>query len=161
MPTQPPAKPRPGGASSAPSTRTLPNPDMASSASKGSLQRLCTTPSRSSRVPASSVYSVASAGPAMYDHSARPGITNALSSKAWRPVPRSRAIVERGSPGRSSALILTRISDMSSSFSYSPRRELFPGDAGHLLKLLLAQDGSTTRLCEALAGGPVELHLLH
>lgn len=30
-----------------------------------------------------------------------------------------------------------------------------------MLKLLLAQDGSTTRLCEAIAGGPVELHVLH
>ena len=30
-----------------------------------------------------------------------------------------------------------------------------------VLDLLLAQDGSTTRLCEAVAGGPVELHLVH
>jgi chorismate-pyruvate lyase len=30
-----------------------------------------------------------------------------------------------------------------------------------LLALLRAQTGSTTRLCEALAGGPVALHLLH
>jgi chorismate-pyruvate lyase len=33
--------------------------------------------------------------------------------------------------------------------------------AGRLLSLLLAQNGSTTRLCEVLAGGPVALHLLH
>lgn len=32
--------------------------------------------------------------------------------------------------------------------------------ARHVLKLLLAQDGSTTRLCEVVAGGPVQLHLL-
>jgi chorismate-pyruvate lyase len=29
-----------------------------------------------------------------------------------------------------------------------------------VLQLLLAQDGSTTRLCETIAGGPVEFHLL-
>ena len=29
-----------------------------------------------------------------------------------------------------------------------------------MLQLLLAQDGSTTRLCEAIAGGPVTLHVL-
>jgi len=29
-----------------------------------------------------------------------------------------------------------------------------------MLRLLLAQDGSTTRLCEAVAGGPVELRVL-
>ena len=33
--------------------------------------------------------------------------------------------------------------------------------ARQVLRLLLAQDGSTTRLCEAVAGGPVELHVLH
>lgn len=33
--------------------------------------------------------------------------------------------------------------------------------ARHVLRLLLAQDGSTTRLCEAVAGGPVALHVLH
>lgn len=33
--------------------------------------------------------------------------------------------------------------------------------APDLLRLLLAQDGSTTRLCETVAGGPVELLLLH
>ena len=33
--------------------------------------------------------------------------------------------------------------------------------AQRLLPLLLAQDGSTTRLCETVAGGPVELLLLH
>jgi chorismate-pyruvate lyase len=32
--------------------------------------------------------------------------------------------------------------------------------AGRLLRLLLAQDGSTTRLCEAIAGGPVQLQVL-
>jgi len=49
------------------------------------------------------------------------------------------------------------------------RREAFarsdasPAEAArqrHVLKLLLAQDGSTTRLCEAVAGGPVELHVI-
>lgn len=30
-----------------------------------------------------------------------------------------------------------------------------------MLDLLLAQDGSTTRLCETVAGGPVELHVVH
>jgi chorismate-pyruvate lyase len=41
-------------------------------------------------------------------------------------------------------------------------REFFPHDnvrALSLLRLLLGQDGSTTRLCEVIAGGPVELHL--
>lgn len=36
-------------------------------------------------------------------------------------------------------------------------------DAAHaryVLKLLLTQDGSTTRLCEAVAGSPVQLHVL-
>lgn len=33
--------------------------------------------------------------------------------------------------------------------------------ARRLLTLLVAQDGSATRLCEALAGGPVSLKLLH
>ncbi len=58
---------------------------------------------------------------------------------------------------------------MSSSSSRSLRREAFaandasPTDASqarHVLKLLLAQDGSTTRLCEAVAGGSVELHVI-
>jgi chorismate-pyruvate lyase len=38
-----------------------------------------------------------------------------------------------------------------------------PAAAAHarqVLQLLLAQDGSTTRLCETIAGGPVALHLL-
>jgi chorismate-pyruvate lyase len=48
----------------------------------------------------------------------------------------------------------------------APRRERFSegeGDAGRaraarrLLEVLLAQDGSTTRVCEAIAGGPVSL----
>lgn len=45
---------------------------------------------------------------------------------------------------------------------------LAPGEASEpaaqahgLLALLQAQTGSTTRLCETLAGGPVALHLLH
>ena len=55
---------------------------------------------------------------------------------------------------------------MSSSSHESLRRQAFvdPGDATHsrrTLTLLLAQDGSTTRLCEAIAGAPVELHVLH
>ena len=46
------------------------------------------------------------------------------------------------------------------------RREPFLGDSPHdpharrMLDLLLAQDGSTTRLCETVAGGPVELHVV-
>jgi hypothetical protein len=32
--------------------------------------------------------------------------------------------------------------------------------ARSVLRLLLAQDGSTTPLCEAVAGGPVQLHVL-
>jgi chorismate-pyruvate lyase len=54
----------------------------------------------------------------------------------------------------------------SSSFPHPLRREPF-FDAGapepatqRLLRLLLAQDGSTTRLCETIAGGPVGLQLL-
>jgi chorismate-pyruvate lyase len=45
----------------------------------------------------------------------------------------------------------------------SVERHPFPTDAVHapLLRLLLALDGSTTRICEALAQGPVELDLLH
>ena len=52
----------------------------------------------------------------------------------------------------------------------SPRRERFfdPGAeapaASHskrILQLLLAQDGSTTRLCESIAGGAVSLHVRH
>ena len=38
-----------------------------------------------------------------------------------------------------------------------------PARAEHardILRLLLAQDGSTTRLCETIAGGPVSLHVL-
>ena len=40
-----------------------------------------------------------------------------------------------------------------------PLRESFPYDpvAASLLRVLLEQDGSTTRLCEVIAGGPVEL----
>jgi chorismate-pyruvate lyase len=58
---------------------------------------------------------------------------------------------------------------MSSSSPSPCRRELFvdasasPADAAQaqrILRLLLAQDGSTTRLCESVAGGPVELHVL-
>jgi chorismate-pyruvate lyase len=43
-----------------------------------------------------------------------------------------------------------------------PVREIFPHDglaASSLLRVLLGQDGSTTRLCEVIAGGPVELFL--
>jgi chorismate-pyruvate lyase len=44
----------------------------------------------------------------------------------------------------------------------SLERRLFPHDAAHapLLRALLSLDGSTTRLCEALAGGPVQV-LIH
>ncbi|PZP98315.1 MAG: hypothetical protein DI587_14810 [Variovorax paradoxus] len=34
-----------------------------------------------------------------------------------------------------------------------------PPDCKRVLQLLLAQDGSTTRLCETVAGGPISLHL--
>jgi chorismate-pyruvate lyase len=57
---------------------------------------------------------------------------------------------------------------MSSTLSTIPaRREPFfdaassPVAARRLLQLLLAQDGSTTRLCETIAGGPVALQVLH
>jgi chorismate-pyruvate lyase len=43
-----------------------------------------------------------------------------------------------------------------------PFRESFPHDdltVSSLLRVLLGQDGSTTRLCEVIAGGPVELFL--
>ncbi|HEY2926242.1 chorismate--pyruvate lyase family protein [Piscinibacter sp.] len=59
---------------------------------------------------------------------------------------------------------------MSSHSHEALRRQAFidpaasAGDAAHArrtLTLLLAQDGSTTRLCEAVAGAPVELHVLH
>jgi chorismate-pyruvate lyase len=45
----------------------------------------------------------------------------------------------------------------------SVERHPFPTGAAHapLLRLLLALDGSTTRICEALAQGPVALDLLH
>ncbi len=38
-------------------------------------------------------------------------------------------------------------------------RDYFPKNAGKLLKLLLAQDGSTTKLCEAIADSRVDLAL--
>lgn len=34
-----------------------------------------------------------------------------------------------------------------------------PPESKRVLQLLLAQDGSTTRLCETVAGGPISLHL--
>jgi chorismate-pyruvate lyase len=40
----------------------------------------------------------------------------------------------------------------------TPTAEL--GCQRRILDLLLAQDGSTTRLCETVAGGPVELHVM-
>lgn len=45
----------------------------------------------------------------------------------------------------------------------SVERHPFPTDAAHaaLLRVLLALDGSTTRVCEAVAQGPVALELLH
>ncbi|HEX6708609.1 MAG TPA: hypothetical protein VF169_27985 [Albitalea sp.] len=56
---------------------------------------------------------------------------------------------------------------MSSNSPTSFRRERFfdasatdPGPR-RLLALLLAQDGSTTRLCETIAAGPITLQLLH
>jgi len=38
-------------------------------------------------------------------------------------------------------------------------RHPFPTDPGHaqLLQVLLVQDGSTTRICEALSGGPIDV----
>jgi hypothetical protein len=59
---------------------------------------------------------------------------------------------------------------MSSTIGLSLRRELVvqrvdaptvKAYAQGMLRLLLAQDGSTTRLCEAIADGPVSLHVLH
>jgi chorismate-pyruvate lyase len=59
---------------------------------------------------------------------------------------------------------------MSSTTGLSLRRELIvqrvdaptvKAYAQGVLRLLLAQDGSTTRLCEAIADGPVSLHVLH
>lgn len=59
---------------------------------------------------------------------------------------------------------------MSSSSSTPLRRERFadaaatPAQAAverQVLRLLMAQDGSTTRLCEAVAGGPVDLLLIN
>jgi chorismate-pyruvate lyase len=43
----------------------------------------------------------------------------------------------------------------------SLERQLFPSGAAHalLLRLLLAQDGSTTRLCEAIAGQAIQVVL--
>jgi chorismate-pyruvate lyase len=38
-------------------------------------------------------------------------------------------------------------------------RERLPDNAQNLLRLLLAQDGSTTKLCEAIVGARVELRL--
>jgi len=58
---------------------------------------------------------------------------------------------------------------MSSSVQETFQRQPFhdpsdePARAAHarsMLKLLLAQDGSTTRLCEAIAGGPIALLVL-
>jgi len=59
---------------------------------------------------------------------------------------------------------------MSSSFDHQAlQRQHFhhpsdpPAQAAHardVLQLLLAQDGSTTRLCESIAGGPVSLHVI-
>ncbi|MEY4564999.1 MAG: hypothetical protein RLZZ618_4276 [Pseudomonadota bacterium] len=45
----------------------------------------------------------------------------------------------------------------------SVERQTFPADPAHaaLLRMLLAQDGSTTRCCEAVSGGPVDLVLHH
>jgi len=48
----------------------------------------------------------------------------------------------------------------------APRRSCFldrdaSDDTRRLLELLLVQDGSTTRLCEAIARGPVTLVVLH
>jgi chorismate-pyruvate lyase len=45
----------------------------------------------------------------------------------------------------------------------SVERLPFPSHTQHraLLRMLLALDGSTTRICEALADGPVQLQLVH
>ncbi|HUG23877.1 chorismate--pyruvate lyase family protein [Piscinibacter sp.] len=59
---------------------------------------------------------------------------------------------------------------MSSNSDSLPRRERFFDPAAdapaachskRILQLLLAQDGSTTRLCESIAGGAVSLHVRH
>lgn len=48
-------------------------------------------------------------------------------------------------------------------FLREPFRRLFPSDPEHapLLRLLLALDGSTTRICEALAQAPMDVQLKH
>ncbi len=44
----------------------------------------------------------------------------------------------------------------------SVERQLFPSDTqAPLLRMLLALDGSTTRVCEALAQAPVQVQLIH
>ncbi len=45
----------------------------------------------------------------------------------------------------------------------SVERHIFPSQTQHapLLRMLLALDGSTTRICEAVANAPVELLMLH
>ena len=104
----------------------------------------------------------------MYDHSDWCGIGNALSSRgqnfrARHGAARTVRQVHRATP-------LTSIPLMSSSLTRQPfQRERFhqPSDspakaakARGLLQLLLAQDGSTTRLCETIAHGPVTLHVI-
>lgn len=53
---------------------------------------------------------------------------------------------------------------MTSTGSNPAQRQRFDAGADphakRLLQLLLAQDGSTTRLCESIAAGPVQLHVL-
>src|SRR5213595_3280054 len=94
---------------------------------------------------------------------------SALSRSANRPAPRSRDMVPRGPSGRSTGRIVTCVSKMSSFIDQSLQRRRFhdasasPALAAHangVLRLLLAQDGSTTRLCEAIAAGPVSLHVI-
>lgn len=50
---------------------------------------------------------------------------------------------------------------MSPSSIRPPHRARLPASDTRLRRLLLAQDGSTTRLCEAVAGGPVAVRVLH
>ena len=56
------------------------------------------------------------------------------------------------------------VSVMTSTGSSPIQRQHFDAGADpcakRLLQLLLTQDGSTTRLCESIAGGPVQLHVL-
>jgi chorismate-pyruvate lyase len=78
-------------------------------------------------------------------------------------------MVPRGPSGSDTGRIFTRIFCVSFMVDETPRRQRFlpPGAspersalAHRLLAVLMAQDGSTTRICEAVAGFPVKVELL-